>query len=108
MILFSTISSLFSKSRIKDTTSGFQVMNTRTAEFLEKVYPAENPDAEIVILLNLLDFKIKEMAVVMHPRIQGKSMITLLRTFTYPFRMLIAILVVLVRVVLSKRKIKNA
>lgn len=108
MILFSSIASLLTKTHIKDTTSGFQVMNARTAKFLEKIYPTENPDAEIVILLRLMDFKIKEMSVSMFPRTQGKSMITRIRTFTYPFRMLIAILVVLLRVIISKRKMKNA
>ena len=76
--------------------------------FLESIYPSENPDAEIVILLNLMDFKIKETSVAMFPRTRGKSMITWIRSFTYPFRMLIAILVVLLRVIISKRKVKNA
>ena len=108
MFLFSSIASLLTKIRIKDTTSGFQVMNTRTAEFLEKYYPTDNPDAEIVIFLNLMDFKVREMSVVMHPRRQGKSMITRLRSITYPFRMLIAILVVLLRVMILKGRMKHA
>lgn len=108
MFLFSGLVSLLTKIRIKDTTSGFQVMNGRTARFLEKYYPTDNPDAEIVILLSLMDFKVREMSVVMNPRNQGKSMITRLRSFSYPFRMLIAILVVLLRVIILKGKIKHA
>lgn len=108
MIFFSIIASLLTNIKIKDTTSGFQAFNLRTASFLEKIYPTDFPDAEIVILLNLLSFKTKEIPVKMVAREEGKSMITFLRSFYYPFRMFISILVVLLRVIILKHKVKNA
>ncbi|MCK4496339.1 MAG: glycosyltransferase family 2 protein [Candidatus Aminicenantes bacterium] len=108
MMLFSNIAFLLTKVKIKDTTSGFQVFNAKTASFLEKIYPSDHPDAEIVILLNLLSFKTKEIPVKMYPRMQGKSMITLFRTLYYPFRMFVSIIVILLKVFLLKHQVKNA
>ncbi|HZX11581.1 MAG TPA: glycosyltransferase family 2 protein [Acidobacteriota bacterium] len=107
MIFFSLIASLLTKIRIKDTTSGFQVFNLRTAGFLQKIYPTDFPDAEILILLNLLYFKTKEIPVKMNARKKGKSMITFFRSLYYPFRMFVSILVVLIRVLILKKQVKN-
>lgn len=108
MIFFSTLASLLTGIKIKDTTSGFQVFNLKTASFLQKLYPTDFPDAEIVILLNLLYFKTQEIPVKMKIRKEGKSMITFIRSLSYPFRMLISILVVLIRVLILRRQVKNA
>lgn len=102
MIFFSKIASLLTKQKIQDTTSGFQVFNKKTASFLHKIYPSDFPDAEIIILLKLLSFKIGETPVKMYHRQTGKSMITFFRSLYYPVRMIISIFTVLLKVIIIK------
>jgi len=107
MIFFSIIASILTNTKIKDTSSGFQVFNLRTAALLQKIYPSDFPDAEIIILLNLLSFKTKEIPVKMIAREKGKSMITFFRSLYYPFMMFVSIMVVLIKVFILKHQVKN-
>ncbi len=102
MIFFSKITTLLTKQKIHDTTSGFQVFNKKTASLLYEIYPSDFPDAEIIILLKLLSFKIGEVPVKMYHRQAGKSMITFLKSLYYPVRMIISIFTVLLKVIIIK------
>ncbi len=102
MILFSKITSILTKQKIQDTTSGFQAFNKKVAKVLSEIYPSDFPDAEIIILLSKLSFKVSEIPVKMYQRKSGKSMITFFKSIYYPFRTIISIFTVLIKIIIIK------
>lgn len=98
MIIFGTIASLLTKQKITDPTSGFQAMNRRVLQFYASdAYPADFPDADVLLMLHLAGFRIKEVPVIMHPNIQGKTMHSGLRPLYYVFKMFLSIFMTLLR-----------
>lgn len=73
--IFEKIIKLFCKKRIADPLSGFQCLNRRVIERYSKMgnYP-EFPDANLVIEMLLLGYKIEEVPVKMRLREAGESM----------------------------------
>lgn len=96
---FRLILRFFSGQNISDPTTGFQAMNKRILSlFIQDVFPCDYPDADIIILLSKLHFKIKEVPVLMYPNPEGKSMHKgLLNAFYYIFKMLLSMLVTKLR-----------
>ena len=97
MILFSTLARLAIGRRISDTTSGFRALNRRTFAFLALNYPVDFPDAETLVLVNRAGLRLREVSVNMRPRKSGRSSTTTLRSFYYPFKQILSILVVMLR-----------
>ena len=64
------------RKNYSDPTSGLQILNRRVINFYShnNCFPAKYPDADMIILLNLNNFKVGEIPVIMHPNIEGKSM----------------------------------
>jgi len=102
MIFFSRITSLLIHQKMRDTTSGFQVFNNKVASILSEIYPSDFPDAQVIILLKKLSFKIGEVQVKMHQRQTGKSMITFFKSIYYPFRIFLSIFIILLRLFIMK------
>jgi glycosyltransferase involved in cell wall biosynthesis len=95
--LFARMVRLFTRQHVTDPTSGLQVMSRPVAQFFcSSVYPADYPDADILILLHRSGFRLKEIPVVMHPS-PRKSMHSGHRSFYYVYKMLLSILVTLLR-----------
>jgi glycosyltransferase involved in cell wall biosynthesis len=95
--LFARMVRLLTRQHVTDPTSGLQVMSRRVAEFFcSSVYPADYPDADILILLHRSGFQLKEIPVVMHPS-PRKSMHSGHRSLYYVYKMLLSILVTLLR-----------
>ncbi len=97
IILFSIIASAISRSKITDTTSGFRLFNKKAIDFLAKDMPGDFPDADMLLLLILSGFNIVEVPVEIRERVNGQSMYSLLRSTYYPFKLTVAILAVLLR-----------
>ena len=95
--LFSFVAKLLTNKKIYDVTSGFQVIKREPMLFLMDDFPHDYPDVEIIILLTKSGYKIEEVQVTMNQRISGKSMHTFLSSIKYPFRSIIAIIVVLLK-----------
>ncbi|KJR41866.1 family 2 glycosyl transferase [Candidatus Magnetoovum chiemensis] len=97
--LFSTITYLYTGIKFTDPTSGFQLLKRQAFEYLSKEdsYPLDYPDANILMLLHKNKFAVRERAVVMYERTDGKSMHRGLRPFFYVVRMLLAITMVIFR-----------
>jgi len=103
MLLFGAIASRLIGQRVTDSTSGFQAMNSRVLRFLSgEVYPADYPDADLIILLHYKGFKIKEAPIRMFPS-KKKSMHSGWCVFYYVYKMLLSIFVTFLRD--SKRRI---
>jgi glycosyltransferase involved in cell wall biosynthesis len=100
--LFSLITFLITRKNFIDITSGFKALNARAVAFLARNYPVDFPDAEVIIMLLLNGFKIAEAPANFRQRLRGHSMFSLPKKVYYPFKMLLAILIVVLRVVFKK------
>ena len=99
MILFNTITSFILHQKITDSTSGFQAMNRKIIEFYASIhYPSDYPDADILILLHRMGFKIRETGVTMYSFPDKKSMHQgIIKPMYYVFKMFLSILTTLLR-----------
>lgn len=98
MFIFGTIASLILGRKVSDPTSGFQAMNRKVLEFYASdAYPADFPDADVIIMLHLAGLRMKESPVKMHHNSEGKSMHSGLKPLYYIFKMFLSILVTLMR-----------
>lgn len=99
MVLFGYIASVVTRRRVTDPTSGYQAMSRRVFEFLQTdVFPADYPDADVLILLYRAGFKVEEQPVAMRASPTGKSMHSgIVRPMFYVFKMFLSILVTLLR-----------
>ena len=84
---------------INDPTTGLQALNWRTVLFYSKFehFDDKYPDANMIMQMLLLGFKIKEIPAVMHQRTEGVSMHSGLKPFIYMFRMTFSIVAVWIR-----------
>lgn len=96
--LFSRIAFLCTGTNFSDPTSGFQLLNRRIFSYLSDGdnYPLDYPDANMIIALHKMRFKLAEAPVRMKEK-RGKSMHQGLRPVYYVIRMLLAIIIVLLR-----------
>jgi glycosyltransferase involved in cell wall biosynthesis len=95
--LFSRIVTAVTRQHVTDPTSGFQVLSSDVAKFFcTNVYPADYPDADILILLHRSGFRINEVPVQMRPSV-GESMHGGHRSLYYVYKMLLSIFVTILR-----------
>jgi glycosyltransferase involved in cell wall biosynthesis len=105
MAFFRWLVSTLTKTRITDSTSGFQAFNRRVIRyFTTEVFPCDYPDADMLIILYRAGFRIREVPVRMHASVTGKSMHTGLKPLYYMFKMLLSIFVTLLRAKQVKSK----
>lgn len=88
---FAMVNRLILHRRIEDCTSGFRAFNRSAIEFLSEDYPHDFPEPESIITLCRNGFRVIEVPVQMHPRAAGRSSITLVRSFYYMAKVLLAI-----------------
>jgi glycosyltransferase involved in cell wall biosynthesis len=97
MGIFSRMASRIMRQHVSDPTSGYQVMRIDVARFFcTDVYPADYPDADILILLHRSGFRVAEIGVQMRMP-TGKSMHAGHRSLYYVYKMFLSILVTLLR-----------
>lgn len=95
--LFSRIATLLTRSHVTDPTSGFQVLRISVAQFFcTDVYPADYPDADILVLLHRSGFRVTEVPVQMRPS-ENVSMHSGHRSLYYVYKMLLSLLVTMLR-----------
>jgi len=100
---FSSVAKTLGGAKIYDVTSGFQVMRRNVAKFLAEEYPVDFPDAEVIIALGLKKFRIREVPAKVRKREHGTSMYSNLgRALYYPFKSLLASIIVLLRLIREK------
>jgi glycosyltransferase involved in cell wall biosynthesis len=97
MGIFSRMASRIMKQHVSDPTSGYQVMRIDVARFFcSDVYPADYPDADILILLHRSGFRVAEVGVQMKMP-DGKSMHSGHRSLYYVYKMFLSIFVTMLR-----------
>ena len=85
--------------RITDPTTGLQGLNWRTFLFYSKYnnFDDKYPDANMLMQMLLLGFRVREIPAVMHVRTTGVSMHSGLKPVLYMFRMTFSIMAVWIR-----------
>lgn len=86
---------LLSGQKIKDSTTGFQAMTQKVFSlYVQDLFPNDYPDADVLLLLARMKFKIKEVPVVVYPAQGRKSMHSNpLIVMYYMYKMLLSMLV---------------
>ncbi len=95
--------------KITDPTSGLQGLNRRTVLYYSRYnhFDDRYPDANMIMQMLLLGFRIKEIPAVMHSRSSGSSMHSGLRPVVYMFRMFFSVLAVWFRIKVLKIETKD-
>jgi len=98
MFFFALIARIVTRKKITDPTSGYQAINRKAMElFASDVYPADYPDADVIIMLYRRGIRFTEVPVTMNRSIGNISMHSGLKPFYYTFKMLLSIFVTLLR-----------
>lgn len=97
--LFRQVIKVITGEIITDPTSGYQCMNRRVFQyFAADNFPCDYPDANIIIVLHRMGFRLAELPVTMIPNIEGRSMHRGAFKITYYFFIVfLSILVILLR-----------
>lgn len=97
--LFRFMLRLLSGKNIMDVTTGFQAMNRRVLNlFISDAFPCDYPDADVILLLLMLGFTVRETPVTMYPSPSGKSMHrNPLKALYYIFKMFLSMLLTRLR-----------
>lgn len=98
-VLFRNMIRIGTGVHINDPTTGLQGLNWKTVLFYSKFehFDDKYPDANMIMQMLLLGFKIREIPAVMHQRTEGVSMHSGLKPFVYMFRMTFSIIAVWIR-----------
>ena len=98
ILLFGAVTSILIRQRVTDPTSGYIGLNRKVLEYLSSdIYPADYPDADVIIMLHRAGFRIKEIPVVMYENKQRGSLHRGVRPLYYIFKMALSILVTVMR-----------
>ena len=93
MVFFSVLVRLLTGLRVKDTTSGFRVVNRKVIEYFADRYPSDYPEVDVLIKLYKRHFWVAEVPVEMAERQGGKSSITLLRSVYYMVKVSLSLII---------------
>lgn len=97
--LFRSMIKLGTGRKIMDPTTGLQGLSRRAVLYYSKYnhFDDKYPDANMVLQMLLLGFRIEEIPAMMHLRTQGESMHSGLKPVIYMFRMFFSVLGVFFR-----------
>jgi glycosyltransferase involved in cell wall biosynthesis len=97
--LFRAVIRMMTGETITDPTSGYRCMNrTVFGHFTEDGFPYDYPDANIIIVLHRMGFKMAELPVTMSPNSEGRSMHRgIFKISYYFFKVFFSIFITLLR-----------
>ncbi len=97
MVLFSALATAVTGRPLKDTTSGYRAYDRSVMALCRIEFPQDFPDAPLLIQVARAGFILEEVPVAMRPRTRGTSFYTWTRSLYYPYKTLLASLVLLLR-----------
>lgn len=97
MALFSTITSAVVGSKITDTTCGFMGVGPRALPVVAVHCATDFPNAELICVVARKKLEVGEVPIQIHERTDGESMFTFWKAFYYPFKLALAVSMVLLR-----------
>ncbi|NLK24382.1 MAG: glycosyltransferase family 2 protein [Clostridiales bacterium] len=83
---------IFCKQDITDATSGFRATSKSLTERFSKIYAEDYPEPEAIIDCVLSGYKVQEVPVIMHERLEGESSINAIRSVYYMIKVSLAII----------------
>lgn len=83
---------IFCKQDITDATSGFRATSKKLTERFSKIYAEDYPEPEAIIDAVLSGYKVCEVPVIMHERMEGESSINALKSVYYMIKVSLAII----------------
>lgn len=100
LVLFRILIRMGTGKKIMDPTSGLQGLSRRAFHFYSKYnhFDDRYPDANMIMQMLLLGFRVEEVPAVMHARKGGISMHSGLKPVIYMFRMMFSIIAVWIRI----------
>ncbi len=103
-VMFRFLIKLCTGKKIMDPTTGLQGLSRRAFVFYSRYghFDDKYPDANMIMQMLLLGFRVEEIPAVMHARTEGVSMHSGLKPIIYMFRMMFSIIAVWVRIRLYK------
>ncbi len=107
--LFSWIIKLGTGKVINDPTSGLQAMTDDVFGFYSQYgnFDDRYPDANMLMQMLLLGYRVEETAAVMHSRVSGRAMHSGLKPVLYMMRMTLSLITVWWRIRVYKRDIRR-
>lgn len=93
MLFFSSLVNFLTGQEVKDTTSGFRVVNRRLIEYFSARYPLDYPEVDVLVRLYKKKYKVLEIPVEMRERCGGKSSITILRSLYYMIKVSLSLII---------------
>ncbi len=93
MVILASFISRIVGCPVRDSTSGFRAYSRQAFTFLAEHYPVDYPEPEAVVLLARNGFRIVEVPVKMHERLNGSSSIDTGRSVYYMIKVLLAVFV---------------
>jgi len=94
---FAWLTSAVLGQRITDTTCGFRSYGRRAIRMFARYDSAEFKDSVGLVILGRAGLKIKEIPVTVRERAGGRSTISTIKAFIYPFDFVLSLVAVLVR-----------
>ena len=103
-VLFRLLIRLGTGRKIMDPTTGLQGLSRRVSRFYSIYgnFDDRYPDANMLLQMLMLDFRVEEIPAVMYTRKEGISMHSGLKPVFYMFRMMFSIIAVWIRVKIYK------
>ena len=95
--LFAWLTSVVLGQKITDTTCGFRSYGKRAIRMFARYDSAEFRDSVGLVILGRAGLKIKEIPVTVRERIGGRSTISTIKAFIYPFDFVLSLMAVLAR-----------
>lgn len=104
LFLFRKLIKLGTGRNMADPTTGLQGLNRRAFLFYSQYnhFDDKYPDANMIMQMIMLGFRVTEIPAVMHERTEGKSMHSGLKPVVYMFRMAFSIIAVWIRIRIYK------
>lgn len=108
-VWFRGIIRLGTGKHVTDPTSGLQGLSWRTFLFYSMYnhYDDKYPDANMIMQMLLLGFRVEEIPAIMHARTTGVSMHSGLKPVSYMFRMTFSIIAVWIREKILKMDVES-
>lgn len=107
--LFEIMIYLGTGKKYTDPTSGLQGLSRRAVKYYSHYgnFDDRYPDANMIMQMTLLGYRLQEVPAVMHYRTVGVSMHSGLKPMIYMFRMFFSILAVLIRIKILKTDVER-
>lgn len=97
MFLFSVITSAVVGRKMTDTTCGFMGVGPAGLPVVARHCATDFPNAELICVVARKKLKVAEVPISVHERSDGESMFTFWKAAYYPFKLLLAVSMVLLR-----------